>query len=56
MQVFPSGFQSLESLALLGLLAIGIFSASLVLVGIALALIAVLHKSSYKKPDDDFAF
>ncbi|MBS3070634.1 hypothetical protein J4220_03965 [Candidatus Micrarchaeota archaeon] len=56
MQVFPSGFESTESVALIALLAIGLFAGNVFLVGIALAFIALLHKPHERKPDRDIAF
>jgi len=56
MHVFPSGFESMESMAMLALLAIGVFAGNVFLVGIALALVALLHRPHERKPDKDIAF
>lgn len=56
MLVLPSGFQSLESLALWGLLAMGLVSGNVLLALVALVLIALLHRKSPPREESEFTY
>ncbi|MEM4255560.1 MAG: hypothetical protein QXR53_04520 [Candidatus Norongarragalinales archaeon] len=56
MHVFPSGFQSTESLVLLALLAVGTLSGSVALVFIALAFAILLYRKRAPRPEDEFTY